>query len=201
MADCEKGNNCFSENGCTHERYKDFPEDNPKLIEMGFKTKCIAQTKCTHDYCGKLKWVKERAEHYAQKTGMTPEQVLENWEKSRTYWYMNYYQENNQPLLESDNIIPYEKWISDLKERFGEDSKNWAFKCPNCGNIQTAQDFIDNGAERHKTFSYYSCIGRYVKNKGCNWTLGGLLQMHKTCVLKDGEVFPVFEMAESPNKK
>ena len=92
MKDCQSANNCFSENGCTKERYKYLPEDNPKLIEMGIKQKCVANTKCTHDYCGKYKWVLERAKHYAEKTGKTVEEVMEIWENDRTYWYMNYYQ-------------------------------------------------------------------------------------------------------------
>lgn len=138
MKDCQSANNCFSENGCTKERYKYLPEDNPKLIEMGFKQKCVANTKCTHDYCGKYKWVLERAKHYAAKTGKTVEEVMEIWENDRTYWYMNYYQDCNQPLLNSESIINYEDWLAELKNRFGNDAKKWAFKCPSCNNVQTS---------------------------------------------------------------
>lgn len=28
MQDCQKGENCFSENGCTKQRYVDLPQDN-----------------------------------------------------------------------------------------------------------------------------------------------------------------------------
>jgi len=35
-------------------------------------------------------------EHYAAKSGKTAEEVLKIWETDRTYWYMNYYQEDNQ---------------------------------------------------------------------------------------------------------
>lgn len=75
MQDCQKGENCFSENGCTKQRYVDLPQDNPALLEMGFKTKCVANTKCFHDYCGKYKWILERAAHYAEKTGKTVEEI------------------------------------------------------------------------------------------------------------------------------
>lgn len=196
MEDCKGGENCFSENGCTKVMYADLPQDNPKLIEMGIKTKCVRQIKCFHDYCGKYKWIVERAHHYAEKTGKTVDEVIDIWEDDRSYWYMNYYQDSNQPLLSSSSIMRYEDWIAELKARFGEDSKKWAFKCPNCGNIQSPQDFIDNGLEEHKDHAYFNCIGRYMKGKGCDWTLGGLFQINKVSVIKDAKIFPVFEMAD-----
>lgn len=163
---------------------------------MGIKTKCVSQTKCFHDYCAKYKWVIERAKHYAEKTGKTVDEVMKIWETDRSYWYMNYYQECNQPLLNSESIINYEDWLSELKSRFGEDSKKWAFKCPSCGNVQTAQDFVDNGLGEHKDNVYFNCIGRYMKNKGCDWSLGGFLKINKISVMKDAKIFPVFEMAD-----
>jgi hypothetical protein len=196
MKDCQDGEKCFSENGCTKERYVHLPQDNKKLIEMGFKTKYVAQTKCFHDYCAKYKWVIERANHYAEKTGKTVDEVMKIWETDRRYWYMNYYQECNQPLLNSESIINYEDWISELKSRFGEDSKKWAFKCPNCGNVQTVQDFVDNGLEEYKDYVYFNCIGRYIKDKGCDWTMGGLLKINKVSVMKDAKIFHVFEMVD-----
>ncbi len=196
MKDCAAGENCFSENGCRHERYKYLPQDNPRLIEMGIKSKCVANTKCFTDYCGKYKWVLERAKHYSEKTGKSVDEILRIWETDRGYWYMNYYQESNQPLINSESIFLYDDWISQLKERFGNDPAKWAFKCVNCGNVQTAQDFIDNNVEEHKESVYFNCIGRYVKGKGCDWTLGGLLKMNKVSVMKDALVVPVFEMAD-----
>lgn len=196
MKDCQHDENCFSENGCTKERYAELPEDNPRMIKMGIKTKCVRTVKCFHGYCDKYKWVLERAKHYAEKTGKTVEEIITIWETDRTYWYMNYYQDCNQPLLTAESIINYDDWIAELKNRFGDDAKKWAFKCPNCGNIQTIQDFIDNEIEKPEDKVYFSCIGRYVKNKGCNWTLGGLFKIHKISVMKDALIFPVFEMAE-----
>ena len=173
MADCKNGDNCFSENGCTKERCK-----------------------CSHDYCGKYKWILDRASHYAEKSGKPVDEILEIWETSRNYWYMNYYQGSNQPLLNSEEIVNYDDWISDLNTKFGKDPKKWSFKCPHCGESQTAQDFIDNGIEEPENKVYFSCIGRYVEGRGCDWTLGGLLSIHKKAVFKDGEVFPVFETSD-----
>ena len=108
MKDCQQYENCFSENGCTKERYAYLPEDDPKMLKYGLKTKCVSLTKCTHDHCGKYKWALDRAKHYAEKTGKTVEEVITIWETDRSYWYMNYYQEANQPLLTSESIINYE---------------------------------------------------------------------------------------------
>ena len=174
MTDCEKYSNCFSENGCTKER-----------------------NKCTHDYCGKYKWVIDRAKHYAEKTGKTVDEVMTIWETDRTYWYMNYYQECNQPELNSESIVNYEDWLTELKKRFGNDAKNWAFKCPSCGNIQTANDFIKHKIDEPESKVYYNCIGRYVKGVGCDWSLGGFFNINKVSVMKDAKIFPVFEMADS----
>ena len=51
-------------------------------------------TLCEHncEYCGKFKWVVDRAKHYAEKTGLTFDEILKGWEEKRNYWYMNYYQ-------------------------------------------------------------------------------------------------------------
>lgn len=96
--DAREGNNCFNENGCDHEFYRMVPQENKALIEMGFTTACVRVSKCGHKYCDKYKWVLDRAKHYAEKTGRTTEEILQAWESKRTYWYMNYYQECNQPL-------------------------------------------------------------------------------------------------------
>lgn len=143
----------------------------------------------------KYQWILERAKHYSEKTGMSVEEVIEVWENDRSYWYQNYYQDCNQPLLDSAKIVKYEDWIDKLKKNFGDDAKKWAFKCPSCGNTQTIQDFLDNKVEEPESKVYFSCIGRFVKDKGCDWTLGGLFQIHKTSVLKGVKVIPVFEMA------
>ena len=97
LQDTKAGENCFNENGCDHEFYRIVPQDNPKLMKYS-KTSCIHVSKCSHKYCDKYKWVLERAQAYADKTGKTPEEVIAIWEKNRSYWYMNYYQEGKQPL-------------------------------------------------------------------------------------------------------
>lgn len=84
-----------------------------------------------------------------------------------------------------------------------------AFKCPMCGCLQTGQDFIDAGAATNSDqamgYAGFSCLGRFTKAEGprkkpdgkrCNWTLGGLFQMHKLeVVTQDGQSHPHFELA------
>jgi len=196
MRDCAGGDNCFSENGCTKERYKHVPQDDPNMLKYDMKTKCVSQTKCFHDYCGKYKWVLDKAKEYADKIGITPEAVIEEWEADRNYWYMNYYQEAKQPAIDGP-LMRYEDWQKELRTRFGDDPKQWAFKCPACGNTQRIADFELHGIDEPEAKVTSSCIGRHVKGIGCNWTLGGLLQIHKQHVLRGAIVFPVFEMGES----
>lgn len=97
---------------------------------------------------------------------------------------------------------------AECMERFPS-SLQTAVKCPMCGTIQTAQDFI-NAGQGHSFDDVQgllgvSCIGRYTgagspraKPDGnpCNWTLGGLLRMHKLeVVTPDGKSHPHFELA------
>lgn len=87
--------------------------------------------------------------------------------------------------------ISHEDWRAKGHALFGPDQKQWRFKCPNCGTIQTVQDFLDlpmfkSNPSNAQGYIAFSCIGRFVEGKGCNWTLGGLFQIHKTEVLMKG---------------
>ena len=70
-------------------------------------------------------------------------------------------------------------------------------QCPVCGELQSANDLIEAGAgetyEDVEKYIGFSCIGRFTKDKGCDWTLGGLFQFHSlTVVAPDGEEHPRF---------
>lgn len=84
-----------------------------------------------------------------------------------------------------------------------------AFTCPMCGTIQSATDLIKVGAgntfDEVEKYLAYSCVGRFTNagppepNKppgsGCDWTLGGLFQLHKLEVeTADGKRHPRFEV-------
>jgi len=84
------------------------------------------------------------------------------------------------------------------ESKFGSNTKKWKFKCPRCGTIQTAEDFVDANVSKDKIGSYlgFSCIGRFTKKKGCDWTLGGLLHIHTLEVISEnGVINPYFEFA------
>jgi hypothetical protein len=101
------------------------------------------------------------------------------------------------------------EWLQKGKDLFGEDFRDWKFVCPICGTIQDAKDFFKAGVDRGKVSSVlgFSCIGRFTgagpykekgpQQKGCDWTLGGLFQLHRLEVIDEkGTIHPVFEFAE-----
>ena len=89
------------------------------------------------------------------------------------------------------------EWRALAEPKFGADIKKWKFKCCNCGQSQSLQEFIDAGVNDPYQKFYFSCIGRWVDNRGCKWTLGGLFQIHDTEVVnEEGNTVAVFEFAE-----
>ncbi|MEM7663802.1 MAG: VVA0879 family protein [Pseudomonadota bacterium] len=87
------------------------------------------------------------------------------------------------------------------------------FECPICKSRQSANDLIAAGAGKDldevEKYLAFSCVGRFtgtgeynseshVPNSGCNWTLGGLFQLHKFEVeTPDGHVHPRFRPVEN----
>ena len=86
-------------------------------------------------------------------------------------------------------------------------SNHVALICPACGTVQSIMDHIKAGAtpEEAERSIGFSCVGRRMgagsprrkpDGKPCNWSLGGLLQIHElTVVTKDGEKHPRFSFA------
>jgi hypothetical protein len=95
------------------------------------------------------------------------------------------------------NKIPLKEWKKKGKELFGDDCREWKFVCPVCKGIQSYKDFEDL-VDHPEDYMYFSCIGRFKEEIGCDWTLGGLFQIHKTEVIDEkGKAHPVFEFAET----
>lgn len=109
-----------------------------------------------HDYRAKLQWIVDRATHYAEKAGVSAEEILDLWESRRDYWYMNYYQECNQPEIKGDRVK-----VFDSADHFRESVGNAGFRCPSCKGV---------------TRSPYECDTGIAHNGSvCNWKAYGLL--------------------------
>lgn len=87
---------------------------------------------------------------------------------------------------------------------YGEDMRAWKFECPICGNQQSDASVRARNPkiDRTSNWIYFSCEGRYTEDIGCDWTLGGLFQMHRLEVVDDDDAkHPVFEFVDDPAKK
>ena len=112
--------------------------------------------------------------------------------------------ETEMPKGNDVKHISLKEWEAEGKKLFGDDKLNWKFVCPNCGNVQTPEEFRqfkDKGAE--PSHAYFSCIGRFMDNcKGtmgnkispCNYTQGGLFILSQIIVTDEkGEQHKVFD--------
>ena len=55
------------------------------------------------EFLRKFQWVINRAKHYAHHTGRSIENILNEWEEKRDYWWLNYYQDGRQPKFHSSS--------------------------------------------------------------------------------------------------
>ena len=80
------------------------------------------------EYLHKFKWVIGRALHYASHTKKSVEEILNEWEEKRSYWWLSYYQDGNQPIFHMNGIKPAGvKGTRKYYERmFGKDPKRMA---------------------------------------------------------------------------
>ena len=125
-----EGTGCFNPHGC----------DKPNI-----------SLKCFHRYCDKFKWILDRAQLYADAMGVGRDTILASWEEDRTYWYMNYYQECNQPIIEG-NIRVFDT----IEVLLSSIDKERGFRCPKC-----------NGASKDP----YECTC-----DDCDWKAYGLFR-------------------------
>lgn len=108
------------------------------------------------EYQHKFDWVINRAKEYGTALNLNWEDILNSWEEDRNYWYMNYYQECNQPAIKAGKVRVFET-VDDMLKSVGERK----FRCPACGEISSDPYECNSGA----TFS----------GKTCNWKVYGLL--------------------------
>lgn len=123
--------------------------------------------------------------------------------------------QENKDKVDEPRRITQAEWLAELKERFGGDTKKWAFVCPNCKHVQGVEDFLElkelgiYTRDRLPEDVYRSCIGRFdtripEKKLGtlgdgkspCDYTMGGLFPFCHTMVISsDGKEHQVFEIA------
>ncbi|MRG29684.1 VVA0879 family protein [Laceyella tengchongensis] len=87
-----------------------------------------------------------------------------------------------------------DQWTLELLHRFG-DIRKATFECPGCGHIQSIQDFINLNLD--STRAYKDCIGRYVNNLGCEFSVDDgdcPLDNVRIIVLEDGSERKVFNI-------
>ena len=101
--------------------------------------------------------------------------------------------------------------VTEATERFGADAKQWAFRCPRCGDVATAADFIGISADPNRIGQ--ECIGRHLGAlsgaptrdggksravRGCDWTAYGLIGGPWTVVMPNGKRLGSFPLADAP---
>lgn len=108
----------------------------------------------------------------------------------------------------SEIKLTYEEWVQEGTKRYGPDKKIWKFKCPNCGYIQTYNDFLKEGSSKEEAQGMigFSCIGRIMKNcKGelgnkkqpCNYAGGGLFKLNPIIITENGKEQGYFDFEET----
>jgi hypothetical protein len=123
-----------------------------------------------HDYEEKLNWTVERAQHYGGALSMEPAEILDAWEKSRDYWYMNYYQDAKQPKIGSGHVRVFGT-VEELKASIAAPR----FRCPACEGVSSDASTCDSGIVRDgkpcdwKAYGLFGTLGKgafvYVKEQ------------------------------------
>lgn len=116
------------------------------------------------DRLEKLEFAVERAKHYEEKTGIPAGEMLTAWENARRYWYMNYYQNSNQPLIEGDTVRVFDT-TEQMLESIGKDG----FRCPNCNGVTTDPYECKSGLK-------VPLLNSGEKLETCNWKVYGLFR-------------------------
>ena len=87
-------------------------------VEKSEKEKCRfgRPMRSKLEFLRHFNWVISRAKHYAYVHQKPIEVILNDWESKRSYWWLNYYQDCNQPKLHN-NILKPRKRICKLVTR------------------------------------------------------------------------------------
>lgn len=93
--------------------------------------------------------------------------------------------------------VTLEDFQTEGERRFGKERKNWQLQCPQCKQAMIAEDYRAAGVLVDDINKYvgFSCVGRFNDGKkGCDWTLGGLFQIHELEIQdEEGNMHPHFD--------
>jgi hypothetical protein len=83
-------------------------------------------------------------------------------------------------------------------DRFGPDPLDWAYTCPNCGDVARVRDFPPG--KRHS--AGVECIGAHIAAaRGCTWTAYDQPNPGPwTVQLPDGQLARCFALADAPSQ-
>jgi len=90
-------------------------------------------------------------ENYSQNTGFSKEELLNAFEKIRTYNTVNFYQSSNFPLFQGENVFVFQS-VKDFRKRF----PSGKYLCPSC---------------EKESSDPYKC-----SQVNCDWKVYGLLR-------------------------
>lgn len=103
--------------------------------------------------------------------------------------------------------LTQDELYAEARQRFGPDPRDWAFRCPGCGDIATARDFPEGTGDRIGQ----ECIGRHRgalegapgddrgdASRGCDWAAYGLIRGPWIITMPDGSEIGSFPLADSP---
>lgn len=100
-------------------------------------------------------YLRDKLQEYSEALNIPQEEVLESWERNRTYSAINYYQDSNQPSIKAGKVKIFDS-VEDMLQAIGEKK----FRCPSCDGVST---------------SPYECnSGITVDKKKCDWKVYGL---------------------------
>lgn len=109
----------------------------------------------------KLMFAVERAEEYAYKTGLDSGDILTAWERDRDYWYMNYYQDANQPPILDNGKVRVFDTTDEMIKAIGDRK----FRCPRCKGVSSSPYECDSGIKVELLNDTYG---------PCDWKVYGL---------------------------
>jgi hypothetical protein len=94
--------------------------------------------------------------------------------------------------------ISNKEFGDEARRRFGPDRGSWRFICPVCKHEEPARSWMEVG---HPSSAGFSCIGRWVRRRGCDYAGGGFFKLNPNIVLwDDGHEMQVMALAGVPHE-